>query len=180
MNSRTIQIMAAVAVAVAAAAWYTSRPEKPASASQTQVGTELFPGLAKKTAEVQTVKVESKGESFTLDKQGDAWGMTDKGGYAVNFDKVKDVVSKLAYFKIVEKKTADPALFAKLELEDADKPEAKSTRVTLSDKAGAVLADILIGKSATGGGPNLASMYVRRPGENQTYEVSGTVYIDGS
>ncbi|HTF87047.1 MAG TPA: DUF4340 domain-containing protein [Planctomycetota bacterium] len=180
MNSRTIQIMAVVALAVAGAAWYSSRPAKPASAQQSQVGVELFPGLAKKAAEVQTVKVQAKGQSFTLDKQGDAWGMSDKGGYAVNFDKVKDLVSKLAYFKIVEKKTADPERFAKLDLEDADKPESKSTRVTLSDKAGSVLADILIGKSATGGGPNLASMYVRRPGENQTYEVSGTVYIDGA
>lgn len=180
MNSRTLKIMAVVALVVAGAAWFKSRPSDAPSAKETQVGVDLFPQLAKKTGDVHTIKVQTKGQSFTLEKQGDAWGMTDKGGYAVNFDKVKDLVAKLAYFKIVEKKTDSPELFAKLELEDADKTDSKSTRVTLSDTAGVALADILIGKSATGGGPTISTMYVRRPGENQTFEVSGTVYIDGA
>ena len=119
MNSRTIQIMAVVALAIAGAAWLKTRPAAPASAKETQVGVELFPQLAKKIPDVHTIKVQTKGQTFTLEKQDNAWGMTDKGGYAVNFDKVKDLVAKLAYFKIQEKKTDRPELFAKLELDDA-------------------------------------------------------------
>ncbi len=178
MNSRTIQVMTVVALAVAGAAWYSSRPSAPVADAASGAGSPLFPELAKKTASVRTIKVLAKGQTFTLEKQGESWGMQEKGGYAVNFDKVKDLVAKLAYFKIVDKKTDRPELFAKLELEDASAPDAKSTRVTLSDASGAVLADILIGKSSSGGGPGLASTYVRRPDANQTYEASGTVAIE--
>ena len=182
MNSRTLQVMSVVALAVAGAAWFATRKTDAGStaAKDAQSGAPLFPELAQKTEDVKTIKVQAKGQAFTVEKQGDGWGMSEKGGYTVNFDKVKDLVSKLAYFKILEKKTKDPALYGKLELEDADKPDAKSTRVTLSDGGGGVLADVLIGKTAAGGGPSISSMYVRRPGEEQTYEVSGTVYIDGA
>ncbi len=171
--------MTLVALAVAGAAWYSSRQAAPVADAASVAGSPLFPGLAKKTASVQTIKVLSKGATFTLVKQGEVWGMSEKGGYAVNFDKVKDLVAKLAYFKIIEKKTDRPELFSKLELEDPSAAEAKSTQVTISDASGAVLADILIGKSSGGGGPGLASTFVRRPAENQTYEASGTVSIDG-
>ncbi|MBK8178354.1 MAG: DUF4340 domain-containing protein [Planctomycetes bacterium] len=180
MNTRTIQVMAFVALAMAGAAWYSTRAPKSGGSRAADSGTLLFPQLAKQAASVQKVQVQAKGQSFTLEKQGENWGMSEKGGYAVNFDKVKDLVGKLAYFEILEKKTDRPELFSKLELEDPSGPEAKSTRVTIYDGAGTTLADILLGKSASGGGPTLASLYVRRPTENQTYEVKGNVYVDGS
>lgn len=180
MNARTLQVMTIVALGAAGAAWYVSRTTSSSAAKAASNGALFFPELAAKSAAVQSILVQSKGQSFTLQKQGDTWGMTDKGGYAVNFDKVKDLVSKLAYFAVLEKKTDSPELFGKLELEDAGAEGTKSTRVTLSDASGTALADILLGKNASGGGPGLSSMYVRRPGENQTYEVNGSVYIDGT
>ena len=180
MNARTIQVMAFVALAVAGAAWYSTRTPEASSPKSAAAGTLLFPELAKSASSVQKVAVTAKGKTFTLEKQGAGWGMTEKGGYAVNFDKVKDVVGKLAYFQILEKKTDRAELLSKLELEDPAGAEAKSTRVTLSDAAGKTLADVVLGKSASGGGPALASMFVRRPDENQAYEVKGSVYVDAS
>jgi hypothetical protein len=180
MNARTLQVMSVVALAIAGAAWFSTRSAEPSAAEQSQSGAALFPELANKTAQVQSAKIQTKGKTFTLAKNGAVWGVADKGGYPVNFDKVKDLVAKLAYFKIIEKKTDQAKNHAKLELEDPDLPDAKSTRVTLMDAGGATLADIVIGMAASGAGPATSSMYVRRPGENQTYEVSGILSIDGT
>jgi len=181
MNARTLQVMTVAALAIAGAAWYSTRSGEPTEASVgASAGSELFPGLAQKTGEVSSIKLQSKGQTFTLEKKDGTWGAADKGGYPVNFDKVKDVVSKLAYFKILEKKTDRPELLGKLDLEEPDKLDSKSTRVTLADASGTVLADVLIGKNASGGGPGISSLYVRRPGENQAYEVGGTLYVDGT
>lgn len=179
MNARTLQLTAVAALALGGLAWWTSRPASPKADAAAAGGTFLFPELAKKGNEVAAIAVLSRGKSFRLVKEGDAWGAADKGGYPVNFDKVKDVVGKLAYFKVLEKKTDRPELFDKLELAGAEGEDAKSTRITLSDASGTVLADVLLGKSG-GGGPGASSTYVRRPDENQTYEVTGSVYVDGT
>jgi hypothetical protein len=182
MNVRTLSIAGVAAVVIAVAAALSSRSSNSAGPTpdSTSSKNELFPGLSGKVNDIATLTVQSKGSTFTIEKKGDAFVLADKGGYPVTFDKVKELVNQIAFFRIVDKKTQNPELFKKLEVEDVDAPEAASSKVTLKDASGSVLADVLIGKTAPGGGPTLSSLYVRKPGDNQAYEVSGRVYVDGT
>jgi hypothetical protein len=61
-------------------------------------------------------------------------------------------------------------------------PEATSaTRVALRDATGQVLADVILGKANTGGDMLAGrSLFVRKAGEAQAYEVTGQVTLSGT
>mgnify|MGYP001289202398 CR=1 FL=1 len=137
----------------------------------------LFPSLAGHVNDVVEVQVTGADGSFALERTGDAWGAADKGGYPIDFGKVKGLVVAIANFDLIEAKTANPAYHEKLGLADPGTGESKSSRVTLKDAAGSVLADVIVGdaRQSRGGEP---SLYARRAGEDQAYEVKGRLYID--
>ena len=176
MNARTILILATVTVGLGAAAMWSSRDKHSADPAAGY----LFPGLIEKVNEIVKVEVENKDESYTLQKDGDGWGMTERSGYAVPIEKVREITNQIAYFEILEEKTSTPSLYSKLSVEDVDTPDAGSTRITLS-RADGVLADVLIGKPSAMSDPMApGSLYVRKVGDAQSYEVKGKLNVSGT
>ncbi|MCK6446598.1 MAG: DUF4340 domain-containing protein [Planctomycetes bacterium] len=180
MKQRTLGILFAAAVAASTAAYVATRTE-PAATAEAKSGEKLVPGLVERINDVAKVEVKNKDGGFAVVKDGDTWGMADKGSYPVNFDKVKELVVTIAQMAIVEKKSAKPENHASMDLAEVDAKDAAATQVKLFDKSGAELAAVLIGKARTtkGFGGQYA-MYVRKVGDNQAWEVTGRIWIDGS
>ena len=177
MNARTILILATVTVGLGAAAMWSSRDKHSADPAAGY----LFPGLIDRVNEVAKVEVENKDEAYTLAKTDAGWGMVERSGYAVPIDKVREITNQIAYFEILEQKTRTPSLYSKLSVEDVETPDAGSTRITLSDAGGQVLADVLIGKPSAKSDPMApGSLYVRKAGDAQSYEVKGKLNVSGT
>ncbi len=80
----------------------------------------------------------------------------------------------------VEAKTRKPEFYPRLEVEDAGQKGAKSTLVTASDEKGGLLGEILAGKRRVdqlGGGVD--GIYLRKPGEAQSWLARGTLDLAG-
>jgi hypothetical protein len=87
-------------------------------------------------------------------------------------------VVALADMRLIERKTAQPEHYGRLEVEDPGAEDAKSRLVRLEAADGAVLAEAIIGKQRhrlTGTEPS--GTYLRRPDEATSWLASGGVQI---
>jgi Domain of unknown function (DUF4340) len=176
MNRTSFSILGGVTAVLVAAAIY-------AIASQPSLTTfprdreRAFPGLAAKLNDVDKIALVSNKAKFTIVKSDKGWGIAEKSGYPVAFDKVKSALVGLAELKLLESKTSDSARYPRLELENPDSVEAKSKRVEL--RAGdQVLAAGIIGKR----NPNLfgeggGGTYLRRGDNPQAWLAEGEITL---
>lgn len=161
------------AVVVAAGVAVSTQPET----TSLTAGTEpAFAALVKDVNKVAKIEVKNAKQSFSMTRAGDNWGLDQKDGYRADFAKVKSAIVGLSEMKLIEKKTADPARYERLQVDAPTGVEAKSRQVVLRDAKGAVLANVIIGKL----NPNLfgtggAGTYIRRADEKASWLVRGQV-----
>ena len=135
-----------------------------------------FPKLSENVNNVVKIEIRNANSEFSMTLTGDNWGLDQKDGYRVEFQKVKAAIVNLSNFKLIEKKTADATRYERLELNDPSDEKAKSRKIVLKDEKGTVLADVVIGKL----NPNLfgtggAGTYIRRADEKDTWLARGQV-----
>lgn len=183
MKSRTLVILAAAAVVTAGAAiWARGAREARLTPAESRAGQRLFPALRERVNDVVEVAVVTSGGRFEVRRTGTGeaatWGASDKGGYPVDFQKVRGLVVGIANLEILEAKTADPGRLPRLGLQDPSTPGASSKRVTLRDGKGDVLADVILGGEPGAGRVSGRSQYARRSNESQSWEVAGRLMVD--
>ena len=89
MKDKTLGVLIAVTVLALAAALvaYSMR----AGPGPADGGPELlFPELGDRVNDVSALAVREGGATFRIVRVGDQWGLEDKGGYPVDFAKVKE------------------------------------------------------------------------------------------
>ncbi|MCC7013108.1 MAG: DUF4340 domain-containing protein [Planctomycetes bacterium] len=182
MNQKTFGILAVVTgVVLAAGVFVSQRGESGAATANPTLGKRLFPELGARLNDVAKLTVVSKDATINLEKNGASWGVADKGGYPVDFGKVKQLAVAVSEMELLAQMTANPASHAKLGVEEPTAAEASSRRVTLKDASGAVLADLIVGKPKPHEGfGGRGSLFVRKEGESQAWEVSGQLSVAGS
>lgn len=143
-------------------------------------GTRVLPDVAQHLDSVARIAFVRGAARATLVRHGDLWTVEEKGNYPADAAKVHQTVLGLGDLALVEPKTAKADLYPRLELEDADKKDAKSTLVTASDEKGQLLGEIITGKRKVdelGGGND--GIYVRKPGNAQSWLARGTLDVTG-
>jgi len=141
-------------------------------------GERLFPGLLENAKTITEVEIVQAGKPLIFEIKGGGWTLRNSGGYPVHNNLITKVILSIASMELLESKTALEKRHAILDLGDPMVPGTDSQRVTMKNADGDVLSDIIVGsanfflpETTTGG------MYVRRPGEMQTYLVRGLVDI---
>lgn len=143
-------------------------------------GRKVLPEFAERVDTVGRITLVRGGIKTTFVRQGDNWVIDEKGDYPADAAKVHAMVLGLADLSFVEPKTRKADLYARLELDDPDKKDAKSTLVTASDEKGSLLGEIIAGKrkiDELGGGND--GIYVRKPGDAQSWLARGTLDLSG-
>lgn len=143
-----------------------------------QVAAPVLPEMSKRIGDVTRMTLVHGGDTTTLVRRGNAWGVEEKGGYSADSGKLRQALLGLADLRYVEPKTRKADLYPRLEVEDAGQKGAKSTLVTLSDDKNALLGEVIIGKrriDELGGGTD--GIYVRKPGDAQSWLARGTLDV---
>lgn len=138
----------------------------------------VLPEVGQRLGEVARVTLVHGGARTTLLHQGDKWVVEEKSDYPVDAAKLHQTLLGLAELRYVEAKTRKPDLYPRLDVEDAAKKDAKSTLITVSDAKGTLLGEIIAGKRRVdllGGGTD--GIYVRKPGNAQSWLASGTLEL---
>lgn len=139
-------------------------------------GEKLLPSLASTAKTAKTIRL-TKGETIvTLTEDGGKWIMKDRGGFAVNDEKIRSLLIKLVGAELIEPKTKIADRYSLLELENPTGKEAKSRLLYIADEKGNTLAELVMGKQRYDAfGTGRSGTYVRRPGDPQTWLVNASL-----
>lgn len=177
MRLKTFAILSAVTAVVVVGA--IVEQSGTASATRVAAGEKLFPDLATELNGVARIEVAEHDKSFTVLRNGDQWTLRERGGYRVDPDVVKRVLSAFVEMQTVEAKTDKPASYPRIQVEDVAAKDAKSLQVTIKNTGGKDMARLIVGKpreSKTGAAAD--RLYVRRAGEAQSWLVKSTLSVD--
>ena len=167
-----IALSVATAVGVAAAAFAVTRDR--GFVPVAGAGEIVFPGLIDRVNDVASMVVELPGGRLTVERGKNGWMVKENDDYPARTVKVRQVILALADLKLVEPKTRNKDKFAKLELQDPEVKGASSKRVKLFDGAGKPMADVILGRRRqTLPGTTMGGVYLRRPGDDQTWLAAG-------
>ncbi|CAH2604623.1 conserved protein of unknown function [Rhodovastum atsumiense] len=180
MNPRIVAILGGVAVVVLGAALIWGRgPIAVTQTAPTQAGTLVFPGLAGRLQQAARVELTTKGQPLVITKQGDVWGLADRGNYPVQAGKLRELLTGLTELHLTEPRTADPAMYERLGVGDPASPTATATGLRVLDGSGQVLAELILGHRRVRAQANLPeSIYVRRPNEARSWLAEGRLPVD--
>jgi hypothetical protein len=102
----------------------------------------------------------------TLQRGEAQWTVVERYGFPANVGKIRSILIALADAQIIETKTADPALYDRLGVQDLDQPDASGTRIDISGPGQTI--SLIVGDTGVRG--DMA--YVRQVGADQSFLVS--------
>jgi len=175
MSARVLIILLVVTIAAVAGAVLVS--SSGSSAPTEDVPSAVFPGLSDKLENLARIEIRKGGDSLTIEETGEGWGLADKGGYPVRFEKVRDLALGIAELEPLERKTANPELHERIGLEGPAEG-SESTLVVFKDASGAELASLIVGSREFRGANQ--KWYVRKSGEEQTWLAEGRLDLQTS
>ena len=170
MRSKALLILILVTVAVAVVAVMVRKDTSDVAGA----GERLFPALLDNINDITTVVGVGAGETFTLVRDGDRWGVSEKHGFPADQDKGRQLVLGTARLIRIEPKTSNPDLYARIGLDDIHAEDGNAVQYSFKNAAGDTLAEIIIGNSRLGrADPQTNEYFVREPAMVQTWLVQG-------
>jgi hypothetical protein len=114
-------------------------------------GTLLLPQLSAELGNVTSVTIRkgSAQPTVNLHKLADHWTVAQRGDYPADTAKLRNLLHAIASARVIEQKTADPANYHALGVEDPAAPEASGTEIAISTPA--ATQTIIVGKPSAGG-----------------------------
>ena len=118
MNAKVLSILVAIVIVVGGlAAYFAMTPTYSSSVTLTTT-TKVFPDLADKINDIAIIRVKNASGETIVKKSDKGWGLESRGGYPVEFEKVKEALMSLADLSALETKTSKPDMYTRLGVED--------------------------------------------------------------
>ncbi|MBS0384759.1 MAG: DUF4340 domain-containing protein [Proteobacteria bacterium] len=165
----TLFVAAAALVAVAAVTvGIETRASRPDLASGF-----VAPGLHDTIGTGRRIIITSSDASYRIERaqhgNESIWVMRDRGDYPVLSGRLAQLTQGLEQLRFTRRMTTDPAKFDRLGVGDP-RHGGHGVLVQIEDGRGALLVNLILGTVPTAG-QNV--VYVRKPGENQTWAAQG-------
>jgi hypothetical protein len=164
MSQRNVFILLAAVVVLVLLVTVGERARTPASSN----GETFVPGLAAALAEIERVTVvEANGATVaTLERRPETWVVVEKNGYPADVAKLRQALRALGEAKILEEKTANADLYARLGVEDVSGADATGVAVSLT-APGQELPTLILGNAE-----GSKYRYARRSADAQSYLIA--------
>ncbi|MDH4274521.1 MAG: DUF4340 domain-containing protein [Gammaproteobacteria bacterium] len=126
-----------------------------------------FPQLEAQLNDITKVSVHAANNAVaTLERTEKGWVVVEKSRYPADSGTLRKELLQLAQMDLVEAKTKKPENYAQLGVQALDQGGSEATEVKVYGANNAVIAQVVVGKSAAGGG------YVRVGTDAQTWLAS--------
>ncbi len=138
----------------------------------------VFEALRSNPDAAAKIEINSRFGSFSMVRADDVWTTPDRFGYTIDTNDVRRLIVSVSDMRYIERKTSLPERFERLEVDDVDGINAESAYVKISDAAGKVLAEAIVGRpSARFIDGSVSGTYIREPGTNNVWLVSGITNV---
>ncbi len=180
MKTRSLAILSIIGLGFGAGGYFLS-DTGPAVMSETQqAGRLLFPGLTERLATAQRITVTRQDKTLTVDRlPGDRWGIAERNNYPARTERIRELLTGLTELRLTEARTTDPTQWDRLGVEDPTAAGSTANLLRVLNADGKPLVELIVGRRRVRTQGNLPeSIYVRRPGENQTWLAEGRLLVD--
>ncbi len=173
MSPKKFYVLIGAAIVALIAAYLINFANKPQSDVSSQDQT-LLPQLHNHINDVNAITITGAGDKVLVSlKRGDSgWVVTDNLDYPADLAKIRQLLIKLDQATVVERKTSDPSLYARLGVDDVKDSDAKGVMLELTGLPKPL--KIIVGNYNGGGG---GGTFVRMAGDKQTLLASGTLTV---
>ena len=145
MSRRGIRILAAVVAVLVLTVLLLDSTNDTAGHAQ---GERLLGGFAEQANEAQRIRiVRANAEPLTIRRESERWIVDARDGYAADIGKLRTLIVALAEARIVEEKTANPALYNRLGVDD---PENGGGGNKITVAGDGFSYDVILGNPAQG------------------------------
>jgi hypothetical protein len=170
-SRRFLVLLIAALVVIAGAFWLASQRHLP---RDTAYGTPVLPGLSSKLDAVTGVRIVGAGNHalVTIERRDARYRVMERSGYPADASRMRTLLLGLTGLKLRELKTADPARFAVLGVEDPKAADAKSVQVDLTGPTPPVA--LIVGHPSTAGD----ALFVRLPNAAQAMEAGPSFPVE--
>ncbi len=169
MTPKTFAGLALVTLIVAAASAY-GVVNRYGSSDASSIKALRFPDLAGKINTAAELSVQNAEGTVVVRRTDAGWRVATSHDYPAVDATVREAIIGLSQMKLVDAKTKMPERFSRLDLDDVTAKDSKSRLWRLKDSDGKVMAEVLMGKRRYDlGGGEQNGIYVRKPGELQTW-----------
>jgi hypothetical protein len=179
MTPRSVVVLLLLGVLALGGGWYFGVGHAPDMSVAEDAGKLMFPGLAPKLADAARIEIVHQGKTLAIGRNGDVWGLVDRGLYPVPREKLRAMLTALTELRLTEQRTADANELSRLGLEDPAKPDGTSNLLRVLDGGGKPIAALVVGHRRVrtrGGVPD--TIYVRRPDDSQSWLAEGKLEVD--
>ena len=170
MTRRSLIILGVVGAALLAVL-FLARLDFPRDDS---LGVLHAPGLADRLGELESLRVTGAGNQViaTIERSGQGWGVAEKGGHRVDFERFRGSLRALSEARRVERKTAVAEFYPRIGVEDVSDPHAGGYLFELGYGGSHPDDRFIVGNRAGTG-----MVYIRTAGDEQSWMVSADLSI---
>jgi len=132
------------------------------------------PGLADRLGELESLRVTRAGNEVvaTIERTDRGWGVAERGGHPVDFERFRGSLLALSEARRVERKTALAEFYPRIGVEDISAPDAGGYLLELGYGGGRPEDRFILGHRAGTG-----MIYIRTAGEEQSWMVSAELSL---
>jgi hypothetical protein len=169
MNRRLLLILGLVTAAAVVLAVLTGQDRRDPDSGA--LPAEVVPGLSHAINQVERIRLTApEGDGvITIVRDREGWTLTERDGYPVDAGQVRQLLIRLSEARTLEEKTADPAFYDRLGVEDVSADGGSGVLVEIE---GATDAALIIGKQEPRSG---RGTYVRPSGAARSLLVDQTL-----
>jgi hypothetical protein len=125
----------------------------------------VLPGLAETIGGAQRISVTSAEATYRIERTQQGWAMRDRDGYPVLSGRLAQLTEGLESLRYLRRMTSDASKHERLGVTDP-REGGRGILIQVEDGRGALLVNLILGVETNG-------LYVRRPGEAQTWAADG-------
>ncbi len=180
MNPIRLLALVLAAVLALAGGWYFGTATEPPQRAAIDTGKLMFPDLTGKLKDARRIEITSKGKVTVIELKDGVWGLADRGGYRVQDTKLRGMLTTLTELRLIEPRTTDPAQFTRLGVEDpSSEKEGTANLLRVLEGDGKPILAVIVGhRRMRTQGHVPEQVYVRVPGDNQTWLADGGLQAD--
>lgn len=171
MQARTLVILAAIAVLAAIGAAFL---EDRQASTPPAIDDLLYPALSAGLNETTSIEITdgNGNEAVTVERKDAGWIVVEEYGYRADSGKIRQLLLRLSDAIIVETKTSNPDLYARLGVADPGSAEGAGLLLEIGEP---VDVRLIVGKRESRAGKGT---YARRAGEDISYLIDADIELD--
>jgi hypothetical protein len=171
--------MLVIAGVVGTAGWMLSGQEAGSIAGFARGdGSPILPAANSVPERIQTIKIETQGNTITLGRNGDQWQLASSSGYPVPGERVDSMLKRLGELRAAYVSEESPPRYNAYGLDGADNPSGRAARISVEDGNGKPIGSVTTGAVVTAPGAAQRELTATmRPNDSRIWLAEGNFKV---